>query len=274
MVTMDTIVSECRYLLRFDDICPTMNWAVWDAIEAQLVHHSLCPILAVVPDNRDSNLIVNPPCANFWEKVRRWQSMGYAIALHGYQHRYVNKNAGLMRLISKSEFAGLPRKEQETKLRRGLGIFTNHGIQVDAWVAPSHSFDKTTVTILAELGVSIISDGLWRWPFTEANGTTWVPQQLWEFRPKPQGLWTVCYHHNKWTDWHLEEFGRDLIFFAPAIIDLHTAVHDYSGRKLTTVDRWVAMWDWTWNHYLIPKRIFARRIINYINSKTQLTKRW
>ena len=83
--------SECRYLIRFDDICPTMNWAGWDAIESLLMRHSIRPILAVVPDNRDPKLIVDSPCADFWERVRKWQRAGYAIALHGYQHRYVNQ---------------------------------------------------------------------------------------------------------------------------------------------------------------------------------------
>ncbi len=260
-------MTDCHYLLRFDDICPTMNWVVWDAIEIQLANYSLYPILAVIPDNRDPNLIFDPPCTNFWERVRRWQGMGYAIAMHGYQHRYVNTNAGLMRLTFQSEFAGLSCDEQEGKLRESMEIFTNHGVQIDAWVAPSHSFDKNTVNILLKLGVSVISDGLWRWPFTGANGTVWVPQQLWEIGPSPPGVWTVCYHHNKWTNQNLEEFSKNLSRYASAIIDLKTAIRTYSDRKLTIGDQWDAFRDWMWNHYLIPKRILARRLLNYISLK-------
>src|SRR5262245_38354882 len=80
---MSTVMTESRYLIRFDDICSTMNWLVWDAIESQLIRYAVRPILAVVPDNRDPNLIVDPPRSDFWERVRRWQSRGYTIALHG-----------------------------------------------------------------------------------------------------------------------------------------------------------------------------------------------
>ena len=161
---MSTDSADGRYLIRFDDICPTMNWTVWDVIESHLVRRSIRPILAVVPDNRDPKLIVDGARPDFWERVRSWQEAGYAIAAHGYQHRYVNKNAGLMRLNPQSEFAGLPRNAQEAKLRAGLEIFAKYGVRADAWVAPAHSFDRTTVDVLADLGVSVISDGLWPWP--------------------------------------------------------------------------------------------------------------
>lgn len=255
--------SECRYLVRFDDICPTMNWAVWDAVEALLMRHSIRPILAVVPDNRDPKLIVDSPRADFWERVRSWQRASFAIGLHGYQHRYVNENAGLMRLNHQSEFAGLSRSEQEAKLRSGLEIFAKQGVRADAWVAPSHSFDRTTVAVLADLGVPVISDGLWHWPFTDVRGVTWVPQQLWDvFSPKPAGIWTVCYHHNNWAPGKIEEFGRSLEAYASRMTDLATVVDAFAGRRATLTDQWMALRDWTWGHYLIPARICYRRMEN------------
>ena len=258
-------LSGGRYLIRFDDICPTMNWAVWEAIESQMIQYSIRPILAVVPDNRDPKLIVDSPRADFWERVRGWQQAGYAIALHGYQHRYVNAHGGLMRLSKKSEFAGLSRDEQETKLRNGLAIFANQGIRADAWVAPAHSFDRTTVALLADLGVSVISDGLWRWPFTDARGVTWVPQQLWDvFSPKPAGIWTVCCHHNSWTPRRIEEFGKTLDTHASKMTDLATVIQSFDGRRATVSDQWNAFRDWTWNHYLSGARIRYRRIANRV----------
>ena len=64
-------MADTRYILRFDDICPTMNWAAWEAIEALLTRHDVRPILAVVPDNRDPKLVVDPPMADFWAQVRK-----------------------------------------------------------------------------------------------------------------------------------------------------------------------------------------------------------
>jgi predicted deacetylase len=261
--SMSTNFSDARYLVRFDDICPTMNWAVWDAVESHLVRHSIRPILAVVPDNRDPKLIVDSPRADFWERVRQWQRAGYAIGLHGYQHRYVNQNAGLMRLTHKSEFAGLTRSDQEAKLRAGLEIFAKQGVRADAWVAPSHSFDRTTVAVLAELGVSVISDGLCHWPFTDARGLTWVPHQLWDvFSPRPAGIWTVGCHHNNWMPRKIDEFARSLEAYASRMTDLATVVDAFAGRRATLTDQWTALRDWTWNHYLVPARISYRRMAN------------
>src|SRR5215470_4367159 len=98
--------KSTTYLLRFDDICPTMNWRVWSEIEGALVERNLKPILAVVPDNQDPVLKVDPPVEDFWERVRAWQARGWAIAVHGYQHRYVTCSPGIVTVRKRSEFAG------------------------------------------------------------------------------------------------------------------------------------------------------------------------
>src|ERR1035438_6889151 len=240
------VLKDSRYLLRFDDICPTMNWAGWEAIERKLVMHNVRPILAVVPDNRDPNLMCDPPAPDFWDRVRRWQEMGYVIALHGYQHVYVNNNRGMMRLTPHSEFAGLSYEEQETKLRKAMAIFTQQGVRAEAWVAPSHSFDQTTLKILAELGISVVCDGLWPWPHKDDDNLFWLPQQLWEFRPKPAGVWTVCCHHNDWTEKRIEAFGKNLASLAPRMTDLATVTQAYGNRPLTLLDRVSAFGNLVW----------------------------
>ncbi len=239
---------ESRYLLRFDDICPTMNWTVWEAIERDLVLHKVRPILAVVPDNRDPKLMCDPPVPDFWDRVRQWQKMGYAIALHGYQHLYVNHDPGLMKLTPNSEFTGLSYQEQKTKLKKALAIFAEQGVRADAWVAPSHSFDRTTLQVLAELGLMVISDGLWPWPHLDDDRLFWVPQQLWGFSPKPAGVWTVCCHHNSWTETRIETFGRQLASYAPQMTDLATVTQTYAGRSLTLPDRVSAFGNLVWYH--------------------------
>ncbi len=49
------------FILRFDDLCPTVNWDVWNRIEELLVEFDVKPILSVIPDNRDKALIVSRP---------------------------------------------------------------------------------------------------------------------------------------------------------------------------------------------------------------------
>lgn len=228
---------SARYLLRFDDICPTMDWAAWDAIEALLREHGVRPLLAVVPDNRDPKLAVAPARADFWQRVRGWQSQGWTIALHGYQHRYVSADPGLMGINARSEFAGLPEAEQREKLAAGLAIFEAERVRADAWIAPAHAFDATTVRLLRELGIDTISDGFSPWPGRDRDGTLWVPQQLWRLRPMPFGVWTVCYHANGWTPTRIERFGAELARFAGRIASLEEVRARWRHRDRGLLDR-------------------------------------
>ena len=61
-----------RYLVRFDDFCPGMNWRVWGQVERILRQADVSPVLAVVPDNQDQHLNVHPAATDFWQQVRNW----------------------------------------------------------------------------------------------------------------------------------------------------------------------------------------------------------
>ena len=242
-----------RYILRFDDICPTMNWRVWAEIEKILYLRAIRPILAVVPDNQDPELMVGPAVADFWGRVREWQARGWTIALHGFQHRYVNRNGGLLGITMQSEFAGLPRDEQEFKLRAGLAMFKAEGITSQAWIAPSHSFDHTTVELLPALGIRAISDGLSNSPYLTANGVVWVPQQLWErFRLRKQGVWTVCCHHNNWSAARLEEFSSQITVYEQKIASFDTIVAGCRRHGPNFGDR-ARAWTWRARSYWGPR---------------------
>ena len=243
-------MSHTQYVLRFDDICPTMNWRVWAEIESVLIQRRLKPILAVVPDNRDRGLRVDTPATDFWDRARAWQEWGWTIALHGFQHCYVSKNAGLVAVRKKSEFAGLPAGEQSEKLRRGVDILEREGITPRVWIAPGNTFDAATVALLPGFGIRIICDGYFRFPYVaplntsltlspsegERDGArgisdatmisstrdriTWIPQQLFYFRPAPAGVWTVCYHHNHWTASQMRTFRKDVDDYGANIASL------------------------------------------------------
>lgn len=199
-----------KYIIRFDDICPTMNWDIWRKIEKILIQQRVDPILAVVPDNKDSDLMVGEAYSGFWDTVRSWQARGWTIGIHGYQHRYVTDRAGLIGINNRSEFAGLGEQEQEAKLTTAMAIFQREEIAPEVWVAPGHSFDAITLRVLKKFGLNVVSDGLYLSPNIDVNGITYVPQQLWRFRPMPLGLWTVCYHHNDWNDGDIDRFASDV----------------------------------------------------------------
>lgn len=223
--------KTAKYLLRFDDLCPTMNWRVWSEIEAALTEHRLKPILAVVPDNRDPKLQVDAPAEDFWDRVRAWQARGWTIALHGFQHKYIAERPGIITLRKNTEFAGVPAGEQEEKLRRGLEIFEREGIKSRVWIAPSNSFDATTVSLLPRFGIRTICDGYCRFPFLWPREVCWVPQQLFGFRPAPPGVWTVCYHHNHWTAADLTRFREGLDRFHADLWSLDDVLRVWSGRR-------------------------------------------
>jgi peptidoglycan/xylan/chitin deacetylase (PgdA/CDA1 family) len=221
-----------RYLLRFDDLCPTVPWPLWDELEALLVETGVQPLLAVIPDNLDPKLHAGPASPRFWDRVRTWQARGWSIGLHGYQHVYVNREPGLLGLNRQSEFAGLTLEAQLDKLRRGLAIFEREGVTADAWVAPAHSFDAVTLAALASLGLDTISDGMALGPYRDAQGLLWVPQQFANLRPMPCGLWTFCYHLEDLTPPAMITFRARLAQLAPHMLSLRdAAAMAHQGRN-------------------------------------------
>lgn len=230
-------LKQAQFLIRFDDICPTMNWDIWAEIESSLYEAGIKPIVAVVPDNRDPALCAGPARASFWDTVRTWQAKGWAIAIHGFQHLYVTNDCGLLGLQDRSEFAGLPYEEQTDKLRRALEIFRTEKVDPKIWVAPSHSFDAITIRSLREVGIHIISDGLFPLPYRDRAGMLWIPQQLWRFRNLPRGTWTVCYHHNNWGPAQLRRFRFDLHRFRARIVAPSEVCEQYTGRQKCVSDR-------------------------------------
>lgn len=225
-----------RYLVRFDDVCPTMKWTVWSRMEEILQSEQVRPILSVVPDNQDGRLRFETANPDFWDRVRQWQAWGWTIGLHGYQHRYTSDKSGIVGVKDASEFAGVSLREQCTRLRNGAKILRDQGVEPRVWVAPGHSFDGTTVTLLSEIGISCISDGLFPTPRTDASGVLWIPQQLWRFRRLPFGVWTVCFHHNRWSEPQIDEFSSSIAAFRASIVSLDEIAQTYCSGKRASVD--------------------------------------
>ena len=228
---------KAQYLIRFDDICPTMDWHKWEEVERILIDNNIRPLLGVVPDNCDPELRVGPAREDFWHKVREWQSRGWAIGLHGYQHCYVSSSVGILGRNRYSEFAGLPEALQRSKLQRALEIFEREQVRAKAWIAPAHSFDQVTVQVLASLGVDCISDGYSAFPYVCRQGVLWVPQQLGRFRKMPRGTWTVCLHVNPWTPQDMDRFRADLAAFAASTVALEDIRSHYRNRPRSLSDQ-------------------------------------
>jgi predicted deacetylase len=235
-----------EYLIRVDDICPTMSWSTWNEIERILIANDVRPIVAVVPDNRDPELERERPNPNFWDRVRGWKERGWTIALHGYQHLYVTRSPGLIGLNQYSEFAGLDYSEQYRKLAAGLQILDAEHVHPELWVAPAHTFDSQTLRALRALAMTDISDGFGLYPHTDADGTYWIPQQLGRFRFFPVGLWTVCLHIDDPLHADVRSFARHIENYRPFITDVPQAKKRYSTNHNYALSKaWAGAFRWS-----------------------------
>jgi predicted deacetylase len=193
------IPQPAQYLLRFDDLCPTMAVAQWAPFEKLIRVCGIQPILAVIPENRDPELKIETPASDFWDRMRSLEDAGATIALHGYRHLCASNGRSMLPLHRLSEFAGVREETQRKWIRRGLEILRENGLHPRLWVAPRHGFDTETLRALQAEGIFYISDGFARVPFVRA-GMTWIPQQLWTPTAQSSGVWTSCIHSNNAKD--------------------------------------------------------------------------
>jgi len=232
-----------KYFVRLDDACPTMNWKKWERVFSILDTYNVKPIVAVVPNNEDEGLKVDTYNNNFWNEVMQWKMKGYHIAMHGYNHVYISKHKGLVPFNSRSEFAGLPKAVQNEKILKSWEIFISNKIYPKIWVAPAHSFDNITLSVIKDLtDIKIVSDGLSIFPF-EKNGFLWLPQQLWEPKKKHRGLWTICLHPNTMSDMDFSELERFIKNNTKSFeFKMEDIVSRYEKRKKSIFDIVYSKW--------------------------------
>lgn len=188
------------YIIRLDDAAEQMNIAAWSRMEELLDRYRVTPLVGVIPDCKDPMMAEYDRDPDFWEKVARWIKKGWTIALHGYDHVYKTTSGGINPVQKRSEFAGLPLLEQEEKIRAGVAIFREHGIDPQVFFAPSHTFDKNTIRALRKNShIRIISDTVANKPYKK-YGMTFVPQQTGRARKLPLHTVTTCYHPNTMKD--------------------------------------------------------------------------
>jgi predicted deacetylase len=230
------IPRPAQYLLRFDDLCPTVSRSGWERFLPLIEEFGVRPILAVVPDNRDRELERAEPDPGFWARIRAMEAAGAAIALHGYRHLCRNEGKGLVPLHRHTEFAGVPEDVQRHWIAAGLDILRAQGLNPRLWVAPRHGFDRNTLLALRSEGIGLLSDGLARIPFTR-GGITWIPQQLWAPVEKPRGLWTICVHTNTARESLLEQLRDFLRRHAAQFTTVDRVVNELTPAKLSTAER-------------------------------------
>lgn len=193
-----------KYLIRLDDACPQMDHVKWQRMEGILDKYSVKPLVGIIPNNEDSVTCIDPKDDYFWSLAKSWESKGWKIALHGYNHMCTTETGGMNPVHKRSEFAGLTFNDQCEKIKTGYSILKQNGIETEWFFAPSHTFDMNTLKAIRECTpIKYISDMIATKPYL-SHGFTFVPCQMGRLREMPiSGYWCACYHPNIMKD---EEF--------------------------------------------------------------------
>jgi predicted deacetylase len=230
------IPVPAQYLLRFDDLCPTLGPSRWQRFERLVDEFGIRPLLAVVPDNMDRELKLAVPDSAFWVRLRAMEAAGATIGLHGYRHVCASTGKSLVPLHAHSEFAGVAEETQRAWIHGGLAILRGHGLNPRVFVAPRHGFDRATLRAVRGEGVGLISDGFARVAFTR-GGLTWIPQQLWAPQEKSAGLWTICIHSNTASDALVDELRSFLERHAGQFTSVERVLAECKPAPLAWMER-------------------------------------
>lgn len=200
-----------KVAVRLDDITPDMDWERFLAFKGLLDRYQVKPLIGVVPDNKDENLVKEKSRGpeDFWAYVRELEEEGWVIAMHGYQHIYTTDLGGLFPLNNFSEFAGIPYERQRKMLSEGKRILKEKGIETDLFMAPAHSYDGNTLKALKETGFRALTDGFGNQPY-RLKGLVFYPIsfKLGSTFKKTKGYSTMVVHTGTVSEKDLERYNN------------------------------------------------------------------
>jgi len=212
-------------LIRFDDIAPNMNWKMMEKCELLLNKYDIKPVLGVIPNNQDKELMNYPNKNDFWNIVKKWQLNNWSIAMHGYAHLYdadTNKK-DYFEYGGRSEFFGHSFDDQVLKIKKGLKIFNEKNIDIKTFFAPNHTYDLNTFKALKNCGIFQIIDGYGLSTF-EIDQIKFIPQLFYNFYMLPFGVQSTQIHINNWTESDFQTFKNFIEKNQKKIINLDYAL--------------------------------------------------
>ena len=203
------ITDNTGILIRLDDIAENMNWDLMKKSELLFEKYGIKPVLGVIPENKDSELLVYPKNDNFWKQVRIWKNKGWEIAMHGYTHVYdkISKKNDYFNYGGDSEFSGHPLEIQTSRIKNGLKKFNDEKIEIRTFFAPNHTYDKNTFIALKNCGISQVIDGYGFMPYVE-NDIRFIPQLFYKVLALPFGIQTTQIHLNYWKREDFDNFEK------------------------------------------------------------------
>ena len=195
------ITENTGILIRLDDIAENMNWDLMEKSELLFEKYEIKPVLGVIPNNKDNELMSYPKKDDFWELVRKWKGKGWEISMHGSTHVY-DKNSNNKDYFSyggDSEFYGHSLETQISKIENGLKKFSDEKIKIRSFFAPNHTYDKNTFVALKNCEINEIIDGYGFMPYIE-NDIKFIPQLFYRILPLPFGIQTFQIHLNYYKE--------------------------------------------------------------------------
>jgi len=224
-----------KYILRLDDASNKRNQDNWLRIEALLDKYGIKPLVGVIPQNEDPALSIYNEDKNFWDTVKLWESKGWTIAMHGFNHVYLTNDGGINPVNARSEFAGLSLKEQKLKIAAGMKIMKEHDFDPKVFFAPAHTFDRNTLKALQEESrIRVISDTIANDVYYD-QGFYFVPQQSGRVRMLHFATVTFCYHPNEMQDMDFQVLEKFISKYRSSFVCFNDLC--LKERKLNSYDR-------------------------------------
>ena len=219
------MIKNTGILIRLDDIAENMNWNLMEKSELLFEEYGIKPILGVIPNNKDNELLSYSKKNNFWEQVRNWRDKGWEIAMHGYTHVYdkICKNEDYFNYGGGSEFCGHTLETQISRIKNGLQKFKNEKIKIRSFFAPNHTYDKNTFIALKNFRINEVIDGYGLMPYIE-NDIKFIPQLFYKVFALPFGIQTLQIHLNYWEQKDFDNFEKFIKKHSNKIITYDQAI--------------------------------------------------
>ena len=187
-----------KILIRFDDICPTMDWKQFCHACDLMDKYGIKPLIGVIPDNKDCDLFIDEENKKFWAFVKKLQNKGYKIAMHGVNHVFSSPHVGIVNKKVGSEFAGRTLEEQVSDLKKGKQILEKYDISTDVFFAPAHSYDWNTLKALHITGFKYMSDGKSAKPYKMYSILCLPCRSSGCPQINKNGYYTAVFHAHEW----------------------------------------------------------------------------
>lgn len=227
---------DLKILIRFDDICPTMDFPQFNRAVELMDKYNVKPLIGVIPLCKDKDLLIEEEHEDFWEYVKSLQEKGYTVAMHGYEHVFCSPHHGIVNRRIGSEFAGLPFDMQLKRIQKGKAILESHGIKTEIFFAPAHSYDMNTLKALSQCGFRYMSDGKSRKPYF-VEGVKCLPCRSGGMpKIKGSGYYTAVFHAHEWRRadkaYGFDDLNKVLSLYSNDIVSFNDYCEQPAGSVL------------------------------------------